>query len=203
MAPAAPPTRERAREELTRIFQRPEFQPPSRYDPFAWLRELLNAFVRLVASIQNASAPVFWAVLLGCVVVLVLLVGHIIWTLSRVLYVPRHLHARTDVATQSRRRAAAYRADADRAAEAGDFTEAVRCLFLSLVHLFDENGRFLFRAALTNREYLGQVAARPAVQDQLRVFVDLLDANWYGQRPTESAQYHTCLDLYQRVRLEA
>ena len=47
-----------------------------------------------------------------------------------------------------------YREEAARRAEAGDYTEAVRFLFLSLVYRFDERGRVSLHKDCTNREYL-------------------------------------------------
>ena len=51
----------------------------------------------------------------------------------------------------------------------------------------------------TNREYLALFAERPRVNADLKVFVDTLDDHWYGQRPTDQAQYVQCLALYETL----
>jgi hypothetical protein len=112
--------------------------------------------------------------------------------------VPRGGAAASASAERARLSQACRQEACDRAA-AGDFTEAIRFLFLSLVYRFDEEGRVLFQQAYTNREYPGLFDDRPQVNQDLRVFVDVLDANWYGQQPTDRRRYEECLALYDRL----
>jgi hypothetical protein len=57
-----------------------------------------------------------------------------------------------------------------------------------------------FQKSYTNREYLTLFADRPPVYDQLKVFVDMLDDHWYGQRPTDRGQYERCIALYEGLK---
>ncbi|MFT3883676.1 MAG: DUF4129 domain-containing protein [Gemmatales bacterium] len=82
-----------------------------------------------------------------------------------------------------------YQAQADEAAQNQDYTEAIRYLFLSLVYHYDENEQFVFRPALTNREYLTGFTDRAPLLQQLTGFVDVLDDHWYGMRPCTEATY--------------
>lgn len=181
--------------QLKEVFQRPEFTPPP--EPFwlHWLVQALTGFLGWLSGLYETSPPLFWVLLVGCVVVLVLLLTHIIWTLRRVWYASGRP---ADAAAAARREALSQRLcrEAERWAAAGDFTEAIRCLFLALVHRFDESGRVDFQAACTNREYLALFAERPPLQAGLRVFVDVLDDHWYGQRPSAQSQYAQCRRLY-------
>src|SRR5207237_2702926 len=93
-----------------------------------------------------------------------------------------------------------YADEARRRAEAGDYTEAIRCLFLSLIYRLDESGRVAFHKAYTNHEYLDLVADQAEVRAGLSVFVEALDEHWYGQRPASPEQYRQCLALAERLR---
>src|SRR5438876_755292 len=68
---------------------------------------------------------------------------------------------------------------------------------LARPYRLDEEGRVLFQRGCTNREYLALFTDRPEVGRDLRVFVDTLDANWYGQRATDERRYAECLALYE------
>jgi hypothetical protein len=192
------PAPEAVRRELERVYARPEFRRRGG-NLWAEFLDALGRFFSWLGGLHGESPALFWLVLTGCVTLLVLLTGHIAWTVFRAVYVGRRGGADSP-AEQRRRLSAGFRADAEARAAAGDFTEAVRLLFLSLVYAFDEAGRVPFRPALTNREYLGFFEDRPAVAQSLRVFVDLLDANWYGLRPTGGDEYGRCLALYDGVR---
>jgi hypothetical protein len=91
-----------------------------------------------------------------------------------------------------------YRAQAKHLAEAGDYIEAIRFLFLALVYRFDESGRVSFHKEYTNREYLDLLSDRRNVKE-LRYIVDILDDHWYGQQPCTRRQYEECLKVYERL----
>ena len=140
----------------------------------------------------------FWLLLVGCCLLLALLLGHIAWTVKRTVFFRRQWSEKSSAADEHRGQLSlSYRQEALRRAAEGNFTEAIRCLFLSLIYRFDESGRVNYQQAYTNREYLALFADRPPVHRPLKVFVDMLDDYWYGQRPTERGQYEECLALYQ------
>jgi hypothetical protein len=186
------------REHLERVLSRPEFRKGGMN--LSWLWDSLRHFFEWLGSLSVTAPVLFWLLLVGCVLLLALIVFHIGWTVRRMLAVdPAGARGRGDAAAQRARLSLAYREEARERAARGDFTEAIRFLFLSLVYRFDEEGRVLFRQASTNREYLALFADRPQVGQDLRVFVDVLDANWYGQRPTDRRHYEECLALYDRL----
>lgn len=197
-ASATPPD-DRVRRELERLFARPEFNPPANdfwMEVWRWLAQLFGWLGRL----SGDNRPMFWIILLGCIALLALLLAHIVWTLYRALYAEVGRATHDSLANERLRLSARFRGEADENARRGDFTAAIRCLFLSLVHYFDESGRLLFRPALTNREYLRHFSERPPLYDQLHILVNLLDVNWYGERPSEGADYAHCLQLYDDLR---
>lgn len=193
----AEPGDEGVRSALKEVYARPEFNPSD--GDYGWLSRLLAALGRLFGAMGAAAPLLFWLVVAVCVGLLLLLALYLAGVVKRSVYI-RSARDRTSHAEERRRLSAQYRAEANAHAQAGDYTAAVRALFLSLVYAFDETGRLLFQPALTNREYLRGFSDRPALAEDLRVYVDLLDANWYGQQPTTAHDYEECLALYATVQ---
>jgi hypothetical protein len=177
---------------------RPEFAPPGGAQ--LWLLQRLADFFDWLGGLREVNPILFWVLLAGALLLLALLAAHIAWTVRRALFVGPRLAGSEPPGERRERLSLAYWEEARRRAARGEFTEAIRFLFLSLVYRFDESGRALFQEAYTNREYLGLFADRPQVQAELRVFVDTLDEHWYGQRPTDEQQYRDCLALYERLK---
>jgi hypothetical protein len=195
VAPSPPP--EQIRRQVDDIFARPEFAPAAR-EP-GWLLRHLAELFRWLGSLHNESAVLFWLILIGCLALLALLVGHIIYTLWRAFSYDAGGRRGAREAARRLRLSADLHAEALRRAEQGDYTEAVRHLFLSLVHRFDEAGRATLRKAATNHEYLDLLDPQLPVREELAVFVEALDEHWYGQRPADRPQFDHCLALYRRL----
>jgi Domain of unknown function (DUF4129) len=198
-ADAPEPMDDAIRRELKAVYERPEFQPSRSSSFWRWLERNLEAVMRWLGGLYRTAPILYWVLLVGCLLLLGLLIGHIIWTVRRVLFVGAGRKAEEDRGDRVQL-SASHRAEALRRAGLGEYTEAIRYLFLSLVYFFDESGRVSFQRAYTNREYLRLFADRPRVQDDLRVFVDTLDRDWYGERPTTREQYDACLALYDSLK---
>jgi hypothetical protein len=183
---------------IARILSRPEFG--QNQGNLNWIWEAIRTFFEWLGGLST-TAPILFVILVGSLIAaLVLLLTHITWTITRVFtYTPDAVAAQA-AAEQRQRLSQAHRQEALARAALGEFTEAIRFLFLSLVYRFDEEGRVLFQRAYTNREYLTLFADRPRVNEDLRVFVDILDDHWYGQQPTDAGRYQKCLSLYERLR---
>lgn len=194
------PSPEQARAALHEVAMREEFtaKPPD-LNIVRWLLQ----FFEWLASLHSTAPVLYWVLLVGCIVLLALLCGHIVWTIRRVFFTSDRPQDSAAARERQRRLSLGYRTEADACAERGDFTEAVRNLFLALVYRLDESGRVLFRRALTNREYLGLFADRPRVRNDLELFVDVLDVHWYGQRAAERSQYEQCLSVYDQLERTA
>jgi hypothetical protein len=188
------PGDETIRRRLDDILARPEFRPAERGT--AALFSFITDFFRWLGNLGDTSPGLFWLMLLVCVALLVVLLGHIGWTVKRVFFTDARLAQHTDADARRVRQSQDYWQEGQRLAAALDFTEAIRFLFLSVVYRFDESGRVDFPYAFTNREYLALFADRPVLHDSLKTFVDLLDDCWYGLRPAERRQYEACLALY-------
>jgi hypothetical protein len=191
------PGEEEIRRRLEDVLSRREFNPKD--DWWLWLLRQFAALVKWLESLHAVSPLLYWGVFVGCVVILTLIVAHLAWTVRRLLWVSAGKASDEAAAAKRTRLSQDCWEEARRRAAAGDFTEAIRYLFLALVYRFDELGRVSFQRAYTNREYLALFADRPPVYTNLKVFVDTLDDNWYGQRPTERRRYEDCLNLYERL----
>jgi hypothetical protein len=197
MAAFSQPAPEAIRAKVEDIFARPEFSPDQSETLLQMLMQLLVRFFSWLGGLREAAPMLFWLLLIGCIVVLVVLLAHVSWTVWRVLS-PRGQLAHADQERRERL-SLGYRQEAGRLASLGDFTEAIRFLFLSLVYRFDETGRVSFQKAYTNREYLGLFDDNPDVRASLQVFVDTLDSQWYGQLPTEPLRYQSCRALFEKL----
>ena len=199
LAAVPQPSEDEIRGTLHEVLSRPDFTSHSRPAWVQWLIQRVIDFFSWLASLHTTAPVLFWLLLLGILLLLALLLGQIFWTVRRVLYRQGRV-AREETAEERRRRMSQVcEEEARQRADAADFTEAIRYLFLALIYRFDERGRVSFQQACTNREYLGLFADRPRIHDRLRVFVDTLDDYWYGQQPTDSRQYEDCLHHYQEL----
>jgi hypothetical protein len=98
--------------------------------------------------------------------------------------------------------AAAARQQAQSAAEAGDYRQAVRRLYLAALLHLDEQRLLAFDRSLTNREVLAVLPDDSPVREHLRPVVDTFDAVWYGVRePDEDTylRYRADIDALERM----
>jgi Domain of unknown function (DUF4129) len=199
LAGAAPhPDEKDVRRQLQDILSRPEFGAD--LEGANWLQRLIVDFLAWLASLHVDAPALFWVLVFLCLAVLSAVALFVFSRLRRLFFVGDLERRRRH--EEARRRAEmskTYRAEARERAGRGEFTEAIRYLFLSLVYQFDESGRVLFPRAFTNREYLRLFEDRPQIESELRVFVDTLDDHWYGLRPAGEDQYRRCLGLYDHL----
>jgi hypothetical protein len=188
------------RHRLEDILSRSEFHPEDQNKFWQRLLQYIGDFIEWLRGLQTTAPALFWLIIISLIVLLVLVLTHMTWTVAKVLGLSDRPARAEDQKEKRSRLSAIYRQEAARRAEQGDFTEAIRFLFLSLVYRFDEAGRVSFQKAYTNREYLTLFHDRPAVQHDLAVFVDTLDDHWYGQRPTDRGRYENCLALYETLK---
>jgi hypothetical protein len=161
-----------------------------------WIGERFAAVVTWLRELRE-TVPVLYWLLIGLLALLALVAVVLLARRARRYFFLRAA-ARHDKARERRAwLSQLFREEGLARAAAGDFTEAIRCLFLSLVYRFDEEGRVGFDRSYTNREYLSLFAGQPLAGDELKVFVDTLDDHWYGQRPTDRGRYEECLALYE------
>jgi hypothetical protein len=197
LALAPTPSPDEVREERDRVFSRPEFDPEAHRD--SWLAQALRDFFGWLGRLRHGAPLLFALLLLACLAGLGGLFAWLLKGLGGTFSLGARSPPGAARAEQRRRLSRLHREMAEASARKGDYTEAVRFLFLSLAFLYDESGRVGFPRASTNREYLDLLAGRLPDPGPLRLFVDTLDEDWYGQRPTARQRYEECLALYDRL----
>ncbi len=197
MPPHPPPAE--VNQALQKVLARPEFAPSHELGLPAWLLKHLDALFRWLGGLYDTAPTLFWLLIVGCLILLVLLLTHIVWTVRSAFFVATRGAAPGRNGEKHRILSEAYRDEARQQAARGDFTEAIRFLFLSLVFRLDERGSVSYQKAYTNREYLALFADRPQMHAVLKVFVDALDQHWYGRIPTDRQLYDACLGLFESL----
>ncbi len=91
-------------------------------------------------------------------------------------------------------------AQAQAAAEAGDWRQAVRKVYIALLHELDRREVLALNPAWTNREYLSAVRAQARLYPAMHELTDRFDRLWYGQHQGSREDYERCLSRYQEVR---
>jgi hypothetical protein len=195
---AVPPDDDRIRATLEEISRREEFNPQGWSSPdFTWLQK----FFEWLGTLLDAAPVLFWILLITCIILLVAILAHIIWTVRKVFGGGK---GKDGLSRAERRRlSAAYLQAANEAADTRAFTEAVRNLFLALVYRFDESGKLHFEPARTNREYLRHFVKQPQLQEPLQVFVDTLDEHWYGMHELPESAYRDCRQRFDTLWQDA
>ncbi|MEM0963810.1 MAG: DUF4129 domain-containing protein [Bacteroidota bacterium] len=79
----------------------------------------------------------------------------------------------------------------------GDYREAVRVRYLSVLQALDETGALAWRQDKTNRQYVAEVAqGAPPLAGPFRQATRVFDAVWYGERPVSESRYHRLTPLF-------
>lgn len=87
-------------------------------------------------------------------------------------------------------------AQARAAADAGDWRQAVRKVYIALLHDLDKRAIVSLNPAWTNREYLNAVRAQGRLYPAMRELTDRFDVLWYGRHPGDRETYEQCLSRY-------
>jgi hypothetical protein len=97
--------------------------------------------------------------------------------------------------------------EAEARAQAGQFREAVRFLYLAVLFGLDRKRLLRYEAMRTNGEYVRQLRlAEQAPPDLHAVFerlTALFEGKWYGDRPCEADEFGACKALAREVRERA
>ncbi|HET6328158.1 MAG TPA: DUF4129 domain-containing protein [Planctomycetaceae bacterium] len=191
------------------VLARPEYQldPPTDFSDFIaqfWdlIRHVLRA-IQLWFAWLAAMSPILAAlIVLALVVSVLLLLGHIGWTLVAVARGDRRGAAA--LAELSRRKVdpAELAREADHAGASGNYILGVRLLYRACLTRLEQTEERAFRPGATNREHLNRYRATP-LYDWLARFVSIIDMKWYGSEPCLASDFAECRDAYERITLLA
>ena len=85
------------------------------------------------------------------------------------------------------------------AAEAGDFRNGVRKLYISLLFSLSERGIIEIEPNLTNHEYLARVSKFQTLEETMRYLTERFDYFWYGMFPSTADDFSSFLAGYRET----
>lgn len=168
---------------LDQILAQPEFNTPlSLWERFLrWLRARLPQSTPGNGQATGAAARVIiWGVAGVGAVLLVVLLSYWLQGVFGSFVVDFDLRRRKSIGEAAPLTATAARQQATVLAEAGNYREAVRQLYLSALLSLEEHALIRYDRSLTNREVLAQVQKQQTVQSHLQPIVETFDNVWYG-----------------------
>ena len=101
----------------------------------------------------------------------------------------------------ARRQEEWWRGQAEKAVRAGRLREALRCLYMALLHSLDKAGLIRLAQAKTNWDYRREI--RDSRQGPIRAFdafTALYERKWYGLEDCNQAEYAQAVSLYDEAR---
>lgn len=173
---------------LRALLARPEFnRSQTLWDRFwRWLREWL---ARLLPDNNSASPTTLneslmtalgWVVLIGLGLVVIVLLSYWLQAFLSGMVRDSELRRRQQQGVETPLTAAEARAKASVLAQAGDFRQAVRHLYLSALLTLEDQRLLPVNRSLTNRELLAGAANRQELRSHLAPVVNVFDEVWYG-----------------------
>lgn len=183
----------RARTVVGEILSRREF---AELEESTWARRIRDVIVDFFRSIPKLfdHMPRWLGYLLLAWMLLTLLaiLAHLLYVISGMLGIrdvkraagapsPRELHGVTDLDPDS------VYAEALRRLGEQDWTEAVRYLYVAAILWLDRAGFVRLRESKTNRDYVRELAARPACRAPFENLTRCFENSIYGGRPADQA----------------
>ncbi len=199
-------------EKIREILSRSTFQPKTE-SPIAafikkmwdrvmdFLKQILDAFMRLLASLFGASSGGNWFAIAVIVAALVAaLIGVLRITRNRRLSGKRA--AKRTVLGEEIEAGMTARELAESAIEAarrGDFRRAMRGLYIALLYEMAERDLVELDESATNHEYLARVSRFSALTAPMRYLTERFDYFWYGMFPSSEQDYTAYLARYKEA----
>lgn len=158
-------------------------------DEFVWherpaiidkLADLWRWLMSWLAELGGLHPVVYWLLVAGLLVVLIAILAHLGWTLSRAFRRPESVQAPPTMPTAALRDSVWHRAEAVRLKEAGRFIEALAHHFIALLLELDQREILRFHPSKTPREYVEEVDFEPAGQAAFAELVSRLYGHVFG-----------------------
>ncbi|HET7462452.1 MAG TPA: DUF4129 domain-containing protein [Longimicrobium sp.] len=189
------PTAQQVQQAVARVYARPEFQEQHRRTWGDWVwSKLAKVFhwiaehLRLVRGLEDTRPGHYWALIIGLVVLLVALLGHITWTALRVARMGDEVDApAADKGKRPKPRTAAdWEAEAMRLAAEGRLREAAAALYQSLLLRLDALGVVRFDRSKTPGDYRREARKHPEAATALGAFLRLFEPVAFGGRDLDA-----------------
>ena len=152
---------------LDRVFAAPDYHWVERRHPLAFVARWLEGLQRWLSALRDAHPLGFRLLLAGLVVVLVASLVHAGWMLSQAI----------------RKDRAWYRAEADRLAASGQYSEAMQAEFLALVLALESRALLRFAPSKTPAEYARDARLGPQARREFLALVTALYGYAFARWP--------------------
>lgn len=162
---------------------------------FKWIAEIFRAFSETMEGLPDVLR---WTIVTALSLLLILLLGHILWTLIRSV----RKRSRPKLSDGERERFLSpneLEVAADQAHAMGDFIAAVRYLFAAALLQISRAEDKPIRKGITNRELLRRYRST-SLFEPLETFVKIVDAKWYGHENCAESDVQICQDGYAQIR---
>ncbi|MGD8868190.1 MAG: DUF4129 domain-containing protein [Gemmatimonadales bacterium] len=162
------------------------------------LAELWRWLMGRLEELGQIHPVAYWLIVAGLLAILMAILVHIGWTLSRAFRQPESVTAAEAPSTAALRDASWHRGEAERLRAAGRFIEALAHHFIALLLDLDQRKIVRFHPSKTPREYVDEAGLEPAGQ---AAFADLV-SRLYGHVFGGVACSEDELDLFERRAAE-
>lgn len=139
-----------------------------------------------------------WVIIMTLVVLMVLLVGHILYSIFSALSPGRKLKVKSFERPEHRDDPRQWETEANQLAGRGEYIEAARLLLKSSLFRLEESFNRPFRQSTTNREYLRKYRQLPTLA-AVQQLVETIDRKWYGEEPCVQADFEQCRNAHQAI----
>jgi len=92
---------------------------------------------------------------------------------------------------------------AEQLTQNGSLREACRAIYMSCLHRLDESSIAVFAPTKTNYEYFYALKQYPAIAQNFRTLVDLVELIWFGGKAATASDYRECVSLLNRIEDDA
>jgi hypothetical protein len=197
----------RAREEANVVLSQAEFQRgggPTWWDRtkarmLEWLERFFNGVVQVGSAAPWLGTLLEWVFFVGAAVGL-------LFFLLRNAARQRLRISLEDTALRTTgwdREAEDWAQWAEENAAAGEWRDAVHCLYWAAIVSLEGRRAWRHNPTRTPREYVRLLKPGSAQQQNLRSLTQIFERVWYGLRETEAAEYAEARALYERLAVSA
>jgi Domain of unknown function (DUF4129) len=203
------PDAQAVRQTARDVLAQPQYQldaPTDFSDIIAKFWAVIRSVMELIRDwfdwLYEMSPILAVTLVVGLVISLCLLLGHIVWT--TVAVVRRDRRAVDALAELSGRKVdpAELAREADAASAGGNYILGVRLLYRACLVRLEQAEEKPFRPGATNHEHLSRYRTTP-VYNWLDRLVSTIDSKWYGAEPCLASDFAECRDAYERICLLA
>ena len=163
---------------------------------------LLSALRWLFGLTQGLPEFLRWTIVGVLIVVVLLLLGHIAWSLHRAITGAdvRRRDGRLVPDKQPRLQPTELEHMAEDAASRGELIEAVRLLFRACLLRLEQGEKRPFRRGTTNRQHLIRYRGTQLF-DSLEILVRTIERKWYGDEVCQQSDYDMCCQAHRSLQM--